>query len=287
MNTSKFIVKGLLVMATVTMVLTSCKKKEEEDNDTSSATDNAFAEASYNDMGTIGDQASYGSLSTYRNGEEGSLLSACATITFSNTVNTDNDTLTVDFGSTNCICSDGRNRRGKIVITYTGGMLYRDSGIVVNFLPVNYFVNDNQIMGTKTVTNRGHLGNQLTWDVVVNGSIALANNGGTITWNSTRQKKLLAGETTYNGPINWAAAKVGITGQGSGTSANGTSFSATIVTQLVRDFSCGQNRRHFVQGTFDFTPGNKPVRHVDFGSGTCDDVAVVTIGTHTYTVHMH
>jgi hypothetical protein len=287
MKTAKFIFNTLLVAVTVSLVMTSCRKKTEEDNDTDSATDNAFAEASYNDMMTIGDQASTGSLSSFRYDNEGSLLSACATITFNNAVNTNNDTLTVDFGTTNCLCSDGRYRRGKIVITYTGGMLYRDSGIVVNFVPSNYFVNDYQIMGTKTVTNRGHIGGQLTWDIVVNGSIIKPNNGGTITFSSTRTRKLLAGETTYNGPINWAIAKVGVTGSANGTSANGDSYSASIVTQLVRDFSCSANRRHFVSGNLDFTPGSKPTRHIDFGSGACDDIAVVTIGNNTYTVHMH
>lgn len=45
-------------------------------------------------------------------------------------------------------------------------------------------------------------------------------------------------------------------------------------------------RRHFVQGTFDLTPSNKPTRHIDFGSGTCDDIATVTINNHTYTIHL-
>jgi hypothetical protein len=268
--------------------MSGCRKKNDEDNDTGAATDNAFAEATYNDMSTIGDQASTGNMSTYRNStDEGSLLSNCATITFNNAVSSNNDTMTVDFGTTNCLCADGRYRRGKIVITYTGGMLYRDSGIVVNFTPSSYYVNDYYIQGTKTVTNRGHLGGQLTWDIVVNGTITKPNNGGTITWNSTRQRKLLAGETTYNGPINWSIAKVGVTGSANGTSANGDSYSATIITQLVRDFSCSANRRHFVQGTLDFTPGNKPTRHIDFGNGACDDIATVTIGNNTYTVHMN
>jgi hypothetical protein len=284
---AKSIFSIFLVAAAVSLVMSSCRKKDEEDNDTGAATDNAFAESSFNDLSAIGDQASTGSLTSYRSGDDGSLLSACATITFNNATSSDNDTLTVDFGTTNCLCSDGRYRRGKVIITYTGGMLYRDSGIVVNFAPTNYFVNDHQILGTKTVTNRGHIGGQLTWDIVVSGSIIKPNNGGTITWNSTRQRKLLAGETTYNGPINWSIAKVGVTGSANGTTANGDSYSANIVSQLIRDFSCTANRRHIVQGKLDFTPGNKPTRHIDFGNGACDDIAVVTIGNNTYTVHMN
>ena len=116
MKTSKIIFRSLLAMATMTLVLTSCKKKDAEDSDTGSATDNAFAEASYNDMGTIADQGSSGSLSSYRLGDGGSLLSACATITLNNANNTNPDTLTVDFGTADCMCLDGRNRRGKIIL---------------------------------------------------------------------------------------------------------------------------------------------------------------------------
>ncbi|HEY6159965.1 MAG TPA: hypothetical protein VI112_02050, partial [Bacteroidia bacterium] len=76
-TTVKFIFRSMLVLTAVAVVVTGCRKKKEEDNDTGSASDNAFAEASYNDMSTIGDQASTGTMSTFRNGnDEGSLLSA-------------------------------------------------------------------------------------------------------------------------------------------------------------------------------------------------------------------
>lgn len=282
----RIILKSLLATAMVGLLISGCKKKE-EDSDTTAASDNAFAEASYNDLKTIGDQASAGTMTSFRYGnDEGSLLSACVTLSWDTAVISDPDTLTVNFGASNCLCQDGRYRRGKVIITYTGGRRYRDSGLVLTFNPSNYFVNDNQVLGTKTVTNRGHVAGKLTWDISVNGTIILANNAGTITWNSQRTRVLLSGETTYNGPINWSIAKVGVTGSANGTSANGVSYTANITSQLVRDFACGANRRHIVAGMLDFTPGNKPTRHIDFGNGACDDIAVVTIGNNSYTIHM-
>ena len=242
-------------------------------------------------MGTIADQASTGSTTSYRNSEDGSLLSACANITMDTLNHLDADTLIIDFGSTDCLCADGRYRRGKINVVYSGlnyPVHYRDSGMTANFTTTNYFVNDNQIMGTKTVHNNGwNSAHHLTWSVTVNGQIVLANNGGTITWNTNKTKELLAGQASHGAPINWAIAKVGLTGSASGTSADGHNFTANVTSQIIRDFTCGVNRRHFVQGTLDFTPDNKPTRHIDFGNGTCDDIAVVTIGSHQYTVHMH
>jgi PBP1b-binding outer membrane lipoprotein LpoB len=286
MKTRKFLFATLLISLTASTLFTSCRKND-EDNETGAATDNAFAEANFNDVANIADQAGFnGNTSTYRTGQDdGTLLSACATVTRDTANSSNPDTITVDFGSTNCLSLDGRYRRGKIVITYSGGQNYRDSGLVATIVPQNYFVNDNGISGTKTITNRGHITNgKLTWDVVTSGTVVLANNGGTITWNSTKTKVLLAGETYYNGPITWQTAKVGITGSANGTSAQGESFTANITSQLIRDFSCTANRKHFVQGTFDFTPGSRPTRTVDFGNGACDNTATVTINNNTYTI---
>lgn len=292
MKTLRFAFKTMLVVTAMSLVFTSCKKKETEDNDTGSSTDNAFAEASFNDIAVIADQASAGSTPSYRSSEDnGSLLSNCATITFDTANQSNVDTMTIDFGTTNCACADGRYRRGKIIVQYTGlsfPVHYRDSGMTATITTSNYFVNDNQILGTKTVTNNGWNSSQhLTWSINVNGTIHKANNGGTVTWNTTKTKELLAGQASHGAPITWGTAKVGITGSAYGTSANGHNFTATVITQLVRDFSCIANRRHIVSGKLDFAPANKPVRHIDFGTGACDDIATVTIGNNVYTVHMH
>jgi hypothetical protein len=90
-------------------------------------------------------------------------------------------------------------------------------------------------------------------------------------------------------PINWPQARIGITGSASGTTAAGNSYTANITSQLIRDFSCtpnsAQQHRHpFIQGTFQFTPSGKPTRTVDFGAGTCDLNATVTINGHTYNI---
>jgi hypothetical protein len=277
-----------LIMGTGLM-LSGCRK-EKEDNDTTATSDNAFAEAAFNDLATIAEQGSTGNVSSFKNGENGSLLSHCASVRFDTLNSSNTDTLTIDFGPTNCPCHDGRNRRGKIFVYYTGGMRYRDSGLVATIVPSNYFVNNHQILGTKTVENKGHLpssGNRLTWVINVNGSVIKADNGGTVTWTTNKTKVLVAGETSYNGPINWLIAKWELTGTVSGTAASGENFTGQTVTPLLRDMTCGQYRRFFTKGRFDFTPGNKPTRKVDFGNGDCDNQATVTIGNRTYTISMY
>jgi len=282
MKTHKILLTSLSVIAMSSFVLTGCKK-DDEDSDTNAAADNAFAESCYSDAMNIADEAGRsGTMSNYRLGDpdNASLLSTCATVIFDTVSNADQDTITVDFGSTNCTCNDGRNRRGKVIVYYSG--TYRDSGSAHTIGFDNYFVNDNQVMGTKTVTNLGHnAAGHLVYDISVNGSINLANNGGTISWTSQRQREWTAGEST---PV-WSDDVYSITGTASGTSASGETFTVNITSPLIRNMALGC-RRHFTQGVLELTPGSRPMRTIDFGSGACDDVATVTIGTRVFTIHL-
>lgn len=282
MKTKKIILKGLFFSVVLGLVFTGCKKHEDEDTDTSASNDNATSEAYFDDMGNIANEGAVsGAVSSYKtspNVATDGLLTSCATVTFDTLYHSNADSVTIDFGSTNCQCNDGRFRRGKIILTYTGR--YRDSLTVITTVPVNYFVNDNQLLGTRTVTNLGHnSAGHLTYSIVVSGQIILANGGGTITWNSSRQREWTAGEST----LIWSDDTYSITGSASGTSAKGVSYTATITSPLIRNMAIGC-RRHFVQGTFDLTPNGKPTRTVDFGNGACDDKATVTINGRTYNI---
>jgi hypothetical protein len=279
MKTNRIILATVL-LATAAFVFTGCRR-EEEDTDTSASGDNALAESTFNDVTNISDEAGYnGSLSNYRSGDNEGVLSACATITVDSLNTADQDTIHINFGTTNCTGNDGRNRRGEIIVYYTGR--YRDSASVHTITFNNYYVNDNQVLGTKTVTNLGHnSAGHLVYDIDVNGSIVLANNEGTITWNSQRQREWVSGE----GTMTWGDDMYSITGTATGTGANGNSYTMNITSPLIRNMALGC-RRHFVQGTFELTPSNKPMRTVDFGSGACDDVATVTINNNTYTIHL-
>lgn len=289
MKTKQLILSGAVLMMSVALTLTSCRKDNDNDNDTSGAEDNALADKSFEDMGQISNEAANGSVGSFKFGaDHDGILSNCATVTHDTALNT----ILIDFGSTNCLCNDGRYRRGKIYVSYSNTaqgepFSYWDSltSITITTSPTDdYFVNDHQVKGTKTVTNLGHnSAGHMNWSVAANGTIVKANNQGTVTWTTTRNHEWLAGENT---PFIWLDDEHGVTGTASGTSAKGVSFNVTITSQLVRKIACP---KHFVTGTFDFTPGSKPVRHVDFSppsNGACDNIATVTINGKTYTVTM-
>lgn len=298
--------KKFFILATTPLVcgmilFSSCKKKEVEDNDTAGATDHSLAETIANDIVNIGHQASYGqsaynSNGTYRQGGAEQIYTTCATLKFDTAISTDADTLTVDFGTTGCTGKDNRKRSGVLRYVYTAGKHYRDSANIITVsTPGNTFSvdNDQVIINSKTITNKGHLINgQLTWAVSSDIQINFSS-GAKLNWSCSRTKVLLAGEKPMNQPVDWPHARVAVFGSANGnyTKADGTSgsFTANVnqSTWLVRDFNCGQLSRFFVSGILDFTPNNKPTRYVNFGSGNCDNDAVVSIGKNTYNVILH
>ncbi|MBI2271600.1 MAG: hypothetical protein HYU69_14745 [Bacteroidetes bacterium] len=125
----------------------------------------------------------------------------------------------------------------------------------------------------------------MNWTISVNGTITLAA-GGSITWTSTRGRELLAGWNAADSTISWATSKWSITGSANGTNSKGVTYTANIKSALIRDFTCPTlvGKRHFTQGVVDITPGGKPTRTIDFGNGTCDDQATVTINGKVYKV---
>lgn len=290
MNTKK--ISFCLVALTIAgcSIFSSCKKKSTtaEDSDTSSASDNSMAQQHYNDLNTMADEAlRNGTESIYKISNPASVLSVCAAVDLNSGTKVNfaidgQDTITVDFGTSNCLCNDNRYRRGKVIFIYSGP--YRTIGSVITITTSNYFVNDNQVLGTKTITNIAPpTGINGRHSIVVTGTIIKANSGGTITWNSTRQRDWVSGDTLQM----WNDDVYHITGTANGTSASGATFTSTITSALIRQFSVTNPacRKYFIGGTIDHTPSGKATRTINFGDGvTCDNVATVTINGHTYTI---
>ena len=276
MNTIKSrLIASLMFFALSAFILNGCKRENLDDN-MNAAEDQALTEVTVSDVQSIADEAATGSMTSYKTGSSDGILSMCATITHDTL--SDPRVLTIDFGTVNCLCNDGRNRRGKIIVTYTGH--YRDPGHVHTFSFDNYFVNDNQLLGSKTVTNNGYnTDNNLTFSIEVDGSIIRANGAGTITFTSSRIREWIEGESTQQ----WSDDVYLVTGTASGTNSEGGSFTAQTTTALRRSVACHQ----FVSGAAEVTPANRPVRYIDFGDGTCDNEATVTVNGHVHTITLH
>jgi hypothetical protein len=268
-----------LILAVLILMLAACRKEEQESIDTEILIENAVADNVFTDVSGIADEAYSGNLESYRSSSP--TLSACASISIDTSAST--RTMSIDFGTSNCLCADGNYRRGTILVTWTGA--YRDSGSVHTIGFANYFVNDNGISGSKTVTNLGtNAAGNLHYSVVVNGSITWssqsAGGGGTSTHSSTRTREWIAGVNTPS----WLDDVYLIGGTASGVSRRGTAFTLNTLSPLRKEIGF----RHFTQGVLAFTPGNLSTRNIDYGyvNGGRDNLARVTVNGQSVIVQL-
>ncbi|MCX6153537.1 MAG: hypothetical protein NT007_05205 [Candidatus Kapabacteria bacterium] len=202
------------------------------------------------------------------------LLPSCATVN----VDTVNKIMTIDFGSTNCLCRDGNYRRGVVTATLTGKWKSVGAKLVITL--ANYYVNDNLVQGKKTIT----ISSSTEWQVKVeNASVTTAT--GVVSWNANRQFEKIAGANTPNIAIDDVYL---ITGTCTGVNRKGVNFTVVTSTPLKKDMSC--KFKDFVSGILTIVNLDKGVSlSIDYnatGNEACDKLAKVTIGTKTYTIHL-
>ena len=151
--------KIVLLSLGITLVLSACGKFRYDKDQ--SAEVNYKVESAFDEMTNISDQAITGNMVYYKNGgvivrQPGdkplTQKTACNVIITIDTI-ASIKTVTVDYGSSNCDCNDGKTRRGKIITTFTG--FYHAQGTIITHTPVDYYVNDIKIEGIKTVENMG------------------------------------------------------------------------------------------------------------------------------------
>lgn len=271
------VILGLVVFAAFAMVVTGCKKENDiELEDTTISQDDAYAESTFENVGDIADEAydigTGGNLKSFPG--DRMFLSECATVTLDTTGFP--LTLTIDFGEENCLCRDGKYRRGKIIVTFTGR--YFHPGTVITHGFEDYFVNDASVEGTKVVTNMGENDNGNLYFTIEVVGVIQKEDGSTFSWNSSRVREWIQGSETHN---RWDDIYL-ITGTASGIRPNGLTWEREIINALRVELAC----RFIVSGTIELRPEDRPVRLLDYGNGDCDNVATVLINGVTYTIYL-
>lgn len=257
----------ILTIAALAFGLTACRKDKTEapDMDFTAATDNSRAEDVFTDMLAQVDKAV----------QDNGLRDLCDPVVTFDTTATPR-TISIDFGTVNCTAANGRLRRGRILVSYTGR--YRDAGTAITITPQDYYVNNMLVTGVKTVTNMGLNANDQPWfNVTVNGALTAADGSWTATHQAQRVRTWIQG---YSTPTLLDDVYL-ITGGGSGVNRNGVAYTSTITQALRVELGCSWR---LVSGTVVVTPAGRPARTIDYGNGACDGTFTVTVNGQTFTV---
>jgi hypothetical protein len=267
------------ILIILAVFISSCKKKWDNDQ---SALVNFQIENAFDEMTNISDQAVTGTMVYYKSGkviqneslDPNSVEKTPCNVVITHDTTSNPKVLTVDYGTTNCDCNDGKTRRGKIITKYSG--FYLSPGTVITHTTDNYYVNDIKIDGTKTVTNMGvNSSNQPYFNVQIDGVVTLTS-GTVVNYTSTRVRTWFSG---FNTLLNRMDDEYDITGDATATYSTGGGYTANTSSPIRIKVGCGFP----TQGILNMTPVDKPTRVIDYGSGNCDMQFTVTVNGNTYT----
>lgn len=174
-------------------------------------------------------------------------------------------TVTLDFGD-GCELPNGHILAGKIIMSYSFDLELQTITIVQSFEDFSF--NEVKVTGENTFVRmrENENGNPQSAKTI----------NVTLTWpdgefmarEGTKTREWIEGYDTRT----WGDNVYLITGNWTNTFKDGTVFSATITEPLRREMSC----RYIVSGVVKFVKNDAANGSLNFGDGTCDNLAIYT-----------
>jgi hypothetical protein len=200
----------------------------------------------------------------------------CATVSLQTTAGSFPDTLIVDFGAGCTSSGDGIARSGSITYIFSGKL--STTGTVISATFNNYTVAGYQLGGTYTLTNTTTSSTLSLTSAVADGTITYPNDS-SYSFSGTKTVTLASGT-----PPDISTFVFNVTGGYTISNSNtGESLAVTVTTPLEKKESC----KYVDAGVaaFVYTKGSLDIAGtLNYGDGTCDNSAVVTIGAATKTI---
>lgn len=189
---------------------------------------------------------------------------SCATVTV--TPGAFPKTITIDFGTTGCTSPNGVFRKGKINVVISDSIRRTGSTAVMTF--DSYYVNLYKIEGSITWTNTTTPGS-FSWTRKVENGKVTSPDGRYWLHNGLKSVVQTSGSST---PLNLLDDVYSITGNHTVTNAAGASRTATVLEALQKKTIC----ENIDKGKMKIEGGSHTAV-IDFGDGTCDRVATISI----------
>jgi hypothetical protein len=196
----------------------------------------------------------------------------------------DNDswpkTITMNYGPVNHLCSDMRERRGKLVITATD--LFENAGAEYNVTFENFFQSNYKVEGQFTVTNLGRNDQDKTeYDISASNISINTPKAKTFYYNQHNTRTWVEGEETS---LDYEDDVYYIRGEQYGYSSDSTEFNMSISEKNPLDIwvKC----RWIRAGVLTIEVETIPEISLDFGNGECNNYATATYDGEEYIINM-
>ena len=265
----KTIFQYFFISLMLTLILSSCKEDKIIESETINTKDYLFAENIFNDIHLLIHNAFIG------NGENKS----CPTYNIINTDSSNTDTIIVNFGDGNpddCLVY-GKERRGKMIMIYSGK--YRDSLSIIECTFDNFYINNNRVDGKMVIKNNGRneSGNITQTIDIIGASI---NRDGSINWEAKRNREIINGYNTILDPLD---DQYIVTGHSSGNTSNGEDFEANITNSLFLETKCIEENVCFITaGEVELVPSGFSSRKINYGDTTCNCNVIMKLNESEY-----
>lgn len=258
---------SLLILGLLFTVL-SCKKVEEEvaEANTVMAVDNNRAETESQMILSMSKGGMDRRLSA-KTTLDTLAIPPCATETLDTLSNPKR--YVIDYGSTNCACWDGKNRRGRLISTWTGSP--HDSLNVITTVADSFYLNNVWYEFTQEYTNLGLVRFAVEYHPYFRQKVTkciVHAPDGTINWTCDRYIEHSRGYLT---PRIFQDDEFIIRGSSQGTATKGQNFYAQVLKPLISRYDC----RYYQAGSVELKTDVAPTQRIEYGDGACDDKADV------------
>ena len=282
-------ISALSIVVFAAVLATGCEKEPGVmDTDLITAEDELITDAAFDDVfsevdGIMNVMDQYGyELSSLKSA---SVLDTCPVISIITEGSFWPRTIVVDYGD-GCDVSRSqfreRIRKGKILITVSGPMWQEGSYREVTF--ENFYINEHQVEGRRTVTNEGawedgEYQGMRYFSIQLEGGKVTTPEGQEISREVNHTRTFAQGfDTRWDTRDDiWY-----INGVATGVNRNGVAYTREITSPLWREIGC----RFITHGTILIQADERPDVTLDYGDGTCDPVATITVNGETREVRL-
>ncbi len=282
----KTILRMSVVALTLGFAFTACNQNEEKSAqpDEVAVTDNTSGLGESDDVIAVAEDAMDRGGASMRVSAEKEVFESTYGATVTITRNGDGTgSIVIDFGA-GLTSRDGRSRKGKILVDYSGRHRTNNSQQIITF--DNYFVENNKVEGKKTLFTTTDYSSTsypvFFTSIKVEGGKITWRDGKITEWASDRVRKY----DYKNTLTDLGDDEVTITGTASGKSRDGRTFTAAVASPLVLTVSCAVSQKSWlpVKGVLEVTPQNDLKRTVNYGNGNCERTVTISVNDRSWEI---